>query len=203
MDIEVIFKIAVVLFSIIIHEVSHGFAALMMGDKTAKLAGRLTLNPIKHIDLFGTIILPVLMLLATKGGFVFGWAKPVPYNPYNLSNQKWGDALVALAGPVSNIIIAFFFSLILHLAVYFNVANLAFVDITKFIILMNIILAAFNLVPIPPLDGSKVLFSLLPYKYAHLKHIMESYGFIILLFFIFFLWDYFLNLVLYIAQFLL
>jgi len=203
MDIEVIFKIAVVLFSIIIHEVSHGFAALMMGDKTAKLAGRLTLNPIKHIDLFGTIILPVLMLLATKGGFVFGWAKPVPYNPYNLSNQKWGDALVALAGPVSNIIIAFFFSLILHLAIYFNVANLAFVDITKFIILMNIILAAFNLVPIPPLDGSKVLFSLLPYKYAHLKHIMESYGFIILLFFIFFLWDYFLNLVLYIAQFLL
>ncbi len=200
---ETILMIAVVLFSIIIHEVSHGYMALALGDKTAKLAGRLTLNPVKHIDPFGTIILPLLMSIATKGNFVFGWAKPVPYNPYNLSNQKWGDALVAMAGPLSNICVAIVFSVFLHLAPNLGIQNEGFDKITGFIVMINMILAIFNLVPIPPLDGSKILFSILPYKYSHIKNILEKYGFVILLFFIFFVWDYFLNIVMLISGLLL
>lgn len=200
---EIIVKIAVILFSIIIHEVSHGYAALALGDKTAKYAGRLTLNPIKHIDPFGTVILPILLAIGTAGQFVFGWAKPVPYNPYNLSNQKWGDAIVAVAGPLSNILIAILFSVLLHFGISAGFANQAFYDISVFVILMNLILAFFNLVPIPPLDGSKILFTFLPYKYAHYRHMIERYGFVFLLIFILFLWDPFLAIVLRIASFLL
>lgn len=197
---EIIVKIAVILFSIIIHEVSHGYAALALGDKTAKYAGRLTLNPIKHIDPFGTVILPILLAIGTAGQFVFGWAKPVPYNPYNLSNQKWGDAIVAVAGPLSNILIAILFSVLLHMGIAGGFANQAFYDISVFVILMNLILAFFNLVPIPPLDGSKILFSFLPYQFAHYRHMIERYGFILLLIFILFLWDPFLGIVLQIAS---
>jgi len=194
---EVILKIAVVLFSIIIHEISHGYAALALGDKTAKLAGRLTLNPIKHIDPFGTVILPILLAIVSQGQFFFGWAKPVPYNPYNLSNQKWGDAIVSVAGPASNILVATVFSLVLHSGLGINQA---FNEMLVFIIFMNVVLALFNLVPIPPLDGSKILFSFLPYKYIHIKHILERYGFVLLVFFIFFLWDFFVPYVIWVAN---
>ncbi len=197
---EIIVKIAVILFSIIIHEISHGYAALALGDKTAKYAGRLTLNPIKHIDPFGTVILPIILAIGTAGQFVFGWAKPVPYNPYNLSNQKWGDALVAGAGPLSNVIIAVIFSILMRVALGMGIVNPAFYDISVFIILMNLILAFFNLVPIPPLDGSKILFSVLPIRYLHYRHMIERYGFVLLLVFILFLWDPFLAIVLQIAS---
>src|SRR3977135_632093 len=109
MDINFVFSIIILIFSVIIHEVSHGYAAYLQGDNTAKYAGRLTLNPLKHLEWFGSFILPLMSYLL--GGFIIGWAKPVPFNPYNLRNQRWGEALVALAGPASNICIAVFFAI--------------------------------------------------------------------------------------------
>jgi len=200
---ETIVSIIIVLFSIILHEVAHGYAALALGDRTAQYAGRLTLNPIKHIDPFGTVILPILMLIVTKGSFVFGWAKPVPYNPYNLRNQKWGDAIVALAGPLTNISIAVLFAALLHIFAGASFMTQAFADMAVFVVFINMILACFNLVPIPPLDGSKVLFTFLPPQYMHIRHLLERYSFIALLFFVFFLWDPFFVIVQFLVKLLL
>jgi len=161
MDPLVIFFIVALIFSIIIHEVSHGFAAAMLGDPTARLQGRLTLNPIPHIDLLGTIIVPALLILM-QTPFLFGWAKPVPYNPYNLKNQKWGEAIVAAAGPGVNILIALVFGLIARFGVGVLPDN--FVVLATVIVFINILLAIFNLLPFPPLDGSKLLKSLLPFR---------------------------------------
>ena len=190
-----IIQIAILLMSIVIHEVSHGAMANYLGDPTAKDAGRLTLNPIKHLDLWGSIILPLFLVIANSP-FLFGWAKPVPYNPRNLKTQKWGSALVAAAGPGSNLIIALIFGLALRfipLTSSIYIQNLA--QIFVFIVFINILLAIFNLIPIPPLDGSKILFSALPYKYQHTIASMERYGLIILLFFIFFLFQYILPII--------
>ena len=149
----------VVLFSVVIHEVSHGVVANSLGDSTAKNLGRLTLNPLKHLDLFGSIILPLLTFFV--GGFVFGYAKPVPYNPFHLSDKKYGPAKVALAGPLSNIILAVGFGLFLRYLPT-SLESTLLPQVFAFIILINLVLALFNLIPIPPLDGSKVLISLLP-----------------------------------------
>jgi Zn-dependent protease len=191
--IELIFQVAVLIFSVIIHEISHGYAALALGDRTAKYAGRLTLNPIPHIDPIGSILLPVISLLA--GGFIFGWAKPVPYNPYNLRNQHWGPAIVGIAGPLSNLLIAFVFGLFIRFLPYIagNGSSQFFVNmatIASIIVFLNILLAIFNLVPIPPLDGSKVLFALLPPRFYWIQEFLERYGFMLLLFFIFFLFRF-------------
>lgn len=185
----VVIKIVVLIFSVVIHEVSHGYAALALGDRTAQYSGRLTLNPVSHIDPFGSILLPLMMSLL--GGPVFGWAKPVPYNPYNLRNQKWGPAIVGAAGPAANVAIALIFGLLIRF-----VPTLArgaggqfienFITIAVAITVLNLVLAVFNLIPIPPLDGSKVLFALLPYKWQNIQHVLERYGFFILLIFIFF-----------------
>lgn len=180
---ETIFLIIILIFSVIIHEVSHGYAALALGDPTAKNLGRLTLNPIPHLDLWGSIIIPALLALSSVG-VVFGWAKPVPYNPYNLKNQRWGEAMVAGAGPLSNIVIAIIFGLLLRVGVF--PAELA--GIASMVVLINIVLAIFNLVPIPPLDGSKILFSILPYRYQYIRESLERYGFFLVILFIFFLW---------------
>lgn len=178
----IIFQIAILVMSVVIHEVSHGFVAYLLGDSTAKYAGRLTLNPINHLDPFGSVILPAL--LAVVGGPIIGWARPVPYNPYNLSDQKWGPGLVAAAGPLSNIFIALVFGALLRflpIGAEFGAAlDFFFVSI----IFINILLAVFNLVPIPPLDGSKVLFSILPYRYQYIERFLNTYGFIILIVFI-------------------
>lgn len=185
-----IFYFIVFIFSAIIHEVSHGAAALKFGDTTAKDQGRLTLNPIKHIDPVGSVVLP-LMLLVLNSPVIFGWAKPVPFNPFNLKNPKKESGLIALAGPASNLVIAIIFGIILKLAAlfsgYLNPSIFIFLNI---IILVNIILAIFNLTPIPPLDGSKVLFSLLPKKFSSFEMWLEKYGFIILIAFIFLGFDY-------------
>jgi Zn-dependent protease len=170
--------------SVVIHEVSHGYTANALGDPTAKYAGRLTLNPIRHLDLFGSVILPVLTYMV--GGFIFGWAKPVPYNPYNLKNQKWGPGLVGLAGPLSNIFVAVIFGLLVRFGASAGLAGSAFLELAVLIVFINLILAVFNLVPIPPLDGSKVLFAFLPYSWHHVEIFLERYGLLILLIFIFF-----------------
>lgn len=154
-----IFLYLVIIFSSVIHEYAHGWAADRLGDTTAKNAGRLTLNPLVHIDLFGTVILPLFLLL-TSGIFI-GWAKPVPYNPHNLSDRKWGSLKVGLAGPASNILLAVLLGFLLRLsAVYYSVfAGIFppfFFSLIGFIVYINISLALFNLLPFPPLDGSKI-----------------------------------------------
>jgi Zn-dependent protease len=181
---EFVFQIAILVMSVVIHEVSHGYAASLLGDQTARYQGRLTLNPIKHIDPVGSVIVPSISYFL--GGFIFGWAKPVPYNPYNLRPGRWSEAMVAVAGPASNVILAIIFGLLLRL----GVGSPAFVQITSIIVLINIILAIFNMVPIPPLDGSKILFALFPNKLFQIRGFFEKYGLVLVLFFIFFLWQF-------------
>jgi Zn-dependent protease len=181
--IDAIFYIVVLVMSIVIHEVSHGFVAEYFGDRTARLAGRLTLNPIKHLDLFGSILLPALLVLA-KAGFLFGWAKPVPYNPNNFRNEKVGTIAVAAAGVLANFLIAIIFGLIIRFAGVS--ASPAFYTITSSIVLVNLALGIFNLMPIPPLDGSKILFSLLPRSMSHIVDFIEQYAIVLLVIFIIF-----------------
>lgn len=181
---EFIFQIAILIMSIVIHEVAHGYAARYYGDLTAEYEGRLTLNPVKHIDPVGSVFVPLLSYLF--GGFVFGWAKPVPYNPYNLKPGRWPEAFVALAGPLSNIGLAVVFGLSLRLM---DNPSLSFVTITAGIVYINVLLAVFNLMPVPPLDGSKLLFALFPEKIYKLRGFFERYGLILVLLFIFFVWQ--------------
>ncbi len=184
--IDTIFYLLILLMSVVIHEVSHGFMAESFGDDTARNMGRLTLNPLKHIDIFGSILLPILLFVTTSATghpFVFGWAKPVPYNPENLSNKKWGTIAVAAAGVLANILIAVVFGTIIRFSVGYPLSD-SFYFITSSIVLVNLGLAIFNLVPIPPLDGSKILFSLLPASFYEVMDFIERYGFIILIIFI-------------------
>jgi len=181
-----IFQVIVLIFSVIIHEYMHGWMANYLGDSTAKDAGRLTINPIPHIDIWGSIFLPLIFII-TKMPFMFGYAKPVPFNPYNLSDQKYGSAKVALAGPLSNFVIALFFGLLLRFfSGYFMEFNVILIDLLQIIVYLNIFLMVLNLLPIPPLDGSKVLLPFLPYN-AQMKFLQyEQFGFAFVLLFIFF-----------------
>lgn len=211
------FYFFILIYSVIIHEVAHGVMAWWLGDLTAKYADRLNLNPMKHIDPFGSVILPALLLFTT--GFAFGWARPVPYNPYNLRDQKWGPTYVALAGPGSNLLLA---ALAAFIAKLLPIALLTKTDIMErfigvaggggafldrfgllgdalagsipniffglllFVIFWNVILACFNLLPVPPLDGSKLLFALVPLPERTIL-LLEQYGLFFLIFIIFFL----------------
>src|SRR3989344_889494 len=157
MALEILFYVVVVLYSVILHEISHGLMAYSMGDPTAKYAGRLTLNPIKHLDMFGSVLLPIMTYLG--GGFLFGYAKPVPYNPLNLSDQKYGPAKVALAGPLSNILLAVLFGLVIR---FIPGIPLDLELLFARIVYLNLGLAIFNLVPIQPLDGHWLLLTFLP-----------------------------------------
>lgn len=170
--------------SVVIHEVSHGYMALYFGDSTAKSLGRLTLNPIPHLDIFGSIILPGLLIL-TNSPFLIGWAKPVPYNPNNLRNQKLGTLAVASIGILVNFFIAIFFGLILRFSLAYNPSQ-SFIDIVSIIVILNLVLGIFNLVPIPPLDGSKILFSLLPNSFYKVISFIEQYSLILFLIFLLF-----------------
>jgi len=178
-----IFSIVVLIISVVIHEVSHGYVAYLQGDPTAKYQGRLTLNPIKHLDLFGSFIVPTISFML--GGFIFGWAKPVPYNPYNVRNQKWGELFIAIAGPASNIAIALIFALVLRLLSETTGLSSAVVQGFALVIFVNIILAVFNMIPIPPLDGSKILSAFLPPDIQQSYRSFEGYGFMFVLVFIF------------------
>lgn len=183
---DFIFIIAILIMSIVVHEVSHGFMALWLGDKTAQYEGRLNFNPLKHLDPVGSVFVPMLGYLF--GGIIIGWAKPVPFNPYNLRNQRWGEALVALAGPLSNILLAIIFSLLIRLSISQGFATQSFIYLSSYLVFVNIVLCLFNLVPIPPLDGSKILFSIFPNGFRRLLAHLESYGFVLVLLFIFLFW---------------
>lgn len=185
---ESLFFLIVLIFSVVIHEVSHGYAARAQGDYTAEYAGRLTLNPLKHLDPFGSVILPLgLYFFSRLSGMppvIFGWAKPVPYNPYNLRNRRWGPALVAAAGPLANIVLAASFGGVMRLLSGGLLAGAQ--SLFAAIVLTNLMLAIFNLVPIPPLDGSKVLFGFIPWRYQYIARMLEIYGPVLLVLFIFF-----------------
>lgn len=175
------FSIIILLFSVILHEVMHGYVAKKFGDTTAERAGRLTLNPIPHIDPIGTILLP-LILMISGSGFLFGWAKPVPVNPLNFSNLKKGEIFVSAAGILANFSLAIFAAIIFHILNALPQTFPFFIgQILQFAILINLILGIFNLLPIPPLDGSKILEALLPYNLAKEYQKIAPYGIFILL----------------------
>jgi len=156
---DYIFQIVVLILSAAIHEYMHAWAAWRLGDPTAKNAGRLTLNPLAHLEWFGSFFLPLIMIMIPGNSFIFGWAKPVPYNPNFLNDQKYSEAKVALAGPLANLALALLFGLSLRFLPFFNID---FLKLLGQIIYINLILMVFNLLPIPPLDGSKILAVFLP-----------------------------------------
>lgn len=169
-----IFTVAVLILSVIVHEIAHGYAANALGDPTAKLQGRLTLNPLPHIDPIGSVLLPALLVL-TNAGMLFGWAKPVPYNPYNLKNQRWGEAIVGIAGVATNIFLAIIFAVISRVA--FASGMDPFAGLAALVAYVNLFLGLFNLIPFPPLDGFTVLRGLLPYRMSvSLRSIEQNLG---------------------------
>ena len=189
---EFLFLIGILIFSVVIHEVSHGVVASLLGDPTAKQAGRLTLNPIPHIDPIGSVILPFMLAVFSGiagGGIIFGWAKPVPVNTQNLKNQRYGPSLVSIAGPIANLAVALVFGLALRFIPVYQFSE-ALALIFSAIVRLNILLAVFNLLPIPPLDGSHVLFSFLPRSMDSVRAFLLSYGFILLLLVILFFSDF-------------
>lgn len=174
-------SIVILLFSVIVHEVTHGLIALKFGDTTAQRAGRLTLNPIPHIDLFGTILLPALLIF-TGSPILFGWAKPVPVNPLNFSNLRKGELFVSAAGILANFSLAILAALIYHLLNALPQTFPALVgSLLRFTVIINLVLGVFNLFPIPPLDGSKVLMSQLPLNLARSYQKIEPYGILLIL----------------------
>lgn len=177
----IILGVAGLAYTIIIHEVAHGWVANRLGDPTARLSGRLTLNPIPHIDPLGTIIVPLLMYFS-PAHFVFGWAKPVPVDPYNLKNPKKDTLLISLAGPLSNIILAVVLAVIFWLIPMPQIVA----DLVKTMVGLNVGLAVFNLIPVSPLDGEKILVGLLPNKEAReFEYFMSKFGMILLALLIF------------------
>lgn len=181
MEINFYFQIAVIIVSIIFHELAHGYTAYFLGDPTAKYAGRLTLNPLKHLEVFGSILVPLITY--SLGGVVFGWARPVPYNPYNIKNRH-GEVLVAIAGPLSNFLIAFVF------AMYFRTLDAVAMfspngQLALLIVMVNITLGVFNMIPIPPLDGFKVFTGILPRNFGYIKEYIEKNMFLFIIIFIF------------------
>lgn len=176
----IILSVTYLVLAIAIHEFSHAVAADRLGDPTARAAGRLTLNPLAHIDLIGTIVLPLSLMLISGGSFAFGWGKPTPFDPYNLQKPRRDAGIISIAGPISNLLLACIVALIIHFLPY-----AVSVFLVPFVII-NISLAIFNLIPIGPLDGQKIVFALLPHDLAYeYQMIMNRYGTLILIFLIF------------------
>lgn len=173
--------------SVVLHELSHGYAAVALGDPTPRIQGRLTLNPLKHLDPVGSVLVPIITSLF---GFTFGWAKPVQWNPYNLKNPRSGEVIIAAAGPACNLLIAIIFGLLIRLSELPNFLpfSTSFIQISSYVVLINIVLTLFNLVPLPPLDGSHILFSLLPPRLANVRMVIERYSIFFLLIALFVIW---------------
>lgn len=175
-----LYQVLILVFSAVAHEYMHGWMAFQLGDHTAKDAGRLTANPFKHLEWFGSFFMPLVMVLGSFP-FVLGWAKPVPYNPNNLTDKKYGEAKVAAAGPLANLIIALVFGLALR---WLPFSGLYFSNLIAAIVYINLILMVFNLMPIPPLDGSKILATFLP-DHLKLRYLsLERMGFILVILFV-------------------
>lgn len=205
---EILLSLVVLVLSVIAHEVAHGYAANSLGDPTARLAGRLTLNPLPHIDMMGSIVLPALLVF-TSSPILFGWAKPVPYNPFNLKNHRWGETLVAVAGSATNILLAIIFGLIVRFSPIIGLDQTA-VSFAATIAFINLFLGLFNLIPFPPLDGFTALRSALPWHLSsglsRLENHVRTMGVMsLVLFLIIFLYIFatpFLNLVVWIFSFI-
>lgn len=189
MDIGTTLQIIILVMSVVVHEVSHGYAAYWLGDPTAKYAGRLNFNPVNHLDLFGSFIIPLLLIIS-QSPFLFGWAKPVPFNPYNLRSQKWGPAIVGLAGPLSNLLMAVIAGMLIRATLFFGVVDGFILQILAITMFINILLMVFNMFPLPPLDGSKLLFAIVPIS-EHTKMTLERYGFVFLFVFLMLFQDMF------------
>jgi Zn-dependent protease len=181
-----IIYVIILIGSVVLHELAHAWTAYKLGDPTAWLEGRITFNPLAHLDMFGSVILPLLLVL-TGSPFIIGWAKPVPFNPHNFSNPKWGAALVAVMGPVTNILIALVAAGILLVV---PVSSLILTAILQVVIITNIALAVFNMVPIPPLDGHHILFALIPDRYASIKYQLQKYSMGLVIVFVIFGWKF-------------
>lgn len=181
MSANILIDLFILIYSAIIHEISHGLMAEKLGDDTAREEGRITLNPIPHIDPYGSILIPLIMWVSTGGRFVFASAKPVPVNFSNLKYGKLGMALVSLAGPVSNFALA----ILCVIPIKLGLTNAISGPILKDVILLNLLLGTFNLIPIPPLDGSKILLAFAPREWAYKILQFEQFGFLIILFFVF------------------
>lgn len=180
------FLIIALVFSVVIHEVAHGSAAAAQGDFTAKYAGRLTLNPLKHLDWVGSVLVPGFLIVA-GAPILLGWAKPVPVNPLNFRDKRWGDAKVSIAGAAANLGLALVFGLALRFWPEVSGAAAAnFYALAQSVVIINLVLAVFNMVPVPPLDGSHVLFALLPASQNEFKVFLQKYGFVFLLVFLLF-----------------
>ncbi len=189
-----IFEFIVLIFSAVLHEVAHGYEADRLGDDTARRAGRLTLNPLNHMDFFGSFLLPLSLFVMSGGAFFFAAAKPVPYDPRNLRDSRSGGAKIAIAGPATNLVLAAIFGIIMRIFSYFLIPIPALFPI---IVYLNILLAVFNSVPIPPLDGSRVLFAVLPQNETTFRIGMffEQYGMFFVLLFVFFGFEFLIPMV--------
>lgn len=176
-----VFQVVVLVFSVVLHELAHGYAARSMGDDTAERLGRLTLNPLAHLDWFGSVLLPLMTWYV--GGFMFGYAKPVPYDPTKLNDRRWGPAKVGVAGPAMNLTIALLFSVILRFSggLLTPLAG----TLVVYIISINLVLAVFNLLPVPPLDGHWLLFALLPARSYYLRVVLYRYQWVFLVLVVF------------------